>query len=99
MWWDVAKTVRPNALFLFPDSSELRHVRRLPRPGARMRSESGAVWVVAEVLQSGVDSYTVRCVAPNDSLGAMKDLASSLLDRARRSASLAEMRRRRRERG
>lgn len=47
---------------LFPDSAEVRHLDYVPPPGTRLRSASGHEWFVAEVLQSGRDTYTVRCV-------------------------------------
>lgn len=68
-------------LFLFPDSSEIRHMRKPPTIGLRVRSEKGDVWTVAEVLKSGIDTYTVTCVAPP------KGLVADLLERARNSIS------------
>ena len=62
-------------LFLFPDSSELRDVRKPPRRGHHVRSPEGAVWKVAEILKSGHETYTVTCVAPSR-MGKMPNLAA-----------------------
>jgi hypothetical protein len=53
---------------LFPDSAEIRHLDDLPQLGTRLRSGSGTEWFVAEVLQSGRDTYTVRCVGRREYL-------------------------------
>ena len=53
---------------LFPGSTELRDVDDLPQPGTRLRSESGHEWFVAEVLQSGRDTYTVCCIGRREYL-------------------------------
>jgi len=70
-------------LFLFPDSSELRYMREPPKLGGRVRSASGDVWTVADVLKSGIHIYTVTCVAPAQHLGGVRDLAADLLAFAR----------------
>ena len=84
-------------LLLFPDSSEIRDRDEPPRRGRRFRSGWGNVWVVDEVVASGVDTYTVTCVAPRRGLEGTKDLTTDLLERARESISLPAIRRRRRE--
>ena len=38
-----------------------------PKRGGRVENSRGDEWVVAEVLQSGVDTYTATCVAPRES--------------------------------
>jgi hypothetical protein len=53
---------------LFPDSAEIRHLDEVPPPGTRLRSASGHEWFVSEVLQSGRDTYTVRCVGRREYL-------------------------------
>jgi hypothetical protein len=53
---------------LFPDSAEIRHLDDVPPPGTRLRSASGHEWFVAEVLQSGRDTYTVCCVGRREYL-------------------------------
>ena len=70
-------------VFLFPDSSELRSMRVCPRVGRHVRSPAGAVWRVAEVLKSGIDTYTVTCVAPSR-VAKLPDLAADQLRHARR---------------
>ena len=70
-------------LFLFPDSSEIRYTRK-PKPGDRVRSEKGDIWTVGEVMRSGIDTYTVACVAPSPGV---RKLAFDLLELARESIS------------
>ncbi len=53
---------------LFPDSAEIRHLDDVPLPGTRLRSAAGHEWFVVEVLQSGRDTYTVRCVGRREYL-------------------------------
>ena len=54
------------AVFLFHGSAEIRPVRNRPKRGGRVKSSRGDEWIVADVLQSGVDTYTVTCVAPGE---------------------------------
>ena len=68
-------------LFLFPDSSELRTMRVPPRLGRHVRSPEGAVWKVAEVLKSGVDTYTVTCDTPS-LIAKVPDLAADQVRQA-----------------
>jgi hypothetical protein len=91
-------------VFLLPDSTESRWLDRKPTRGTRVRSRSGSVWVVDEVLQSGRHTYTVFCVsrrAYRDALGRRSDqgreLAAELLDVARHASDAATERRRRRK--
>jgi hypothetical protein len=60
------RTRASRAVFLFHGSAELRRVRNRPRRGSRVKSGQGHDWIVADVLQSGVDTYTVTCVAPQE---------------------------------
>ena len=91
-------------VLLFPDSAENRWVERLPRPGTRIRSRQGSVWVVDVVLQSGRETYTVFCVDPREYSGALRrrsdgasDLAAELMEAARRpSETVTERSHRRR---
>jgi hypothetical protein len=92
----------------FPDSTETRWFDRVPTVGARLRSRGsdGRTWVVEEVLRSGRDTYTVFLVSHSDYVEALRsrsergpDLFDELLDLARRASdSVAERRRRRRNR-
>ena len=41
-------------------------MRNRPKRGGRVKSSRGDEWIVADVLQSGVDTYTVTCVAPGE---------------------------------
>lgn len=76
-------SAQSRVLFLFPDSSEIRYTRK-PKPGDRVRSAKGDIRTVAEVLKSGIDTYTVTCVAPPK--GA-RDVAADLLGLVRKSIS------------
>ena len=71
-------------LFLFPDSGEIRYIREPRKRGCRVRSVTGDVWTVAEVFRSGIDTYTVICLAASPGV---RDLAADLLERARNSLS------------
>jgi hypothetical protein len=52
----------------FPDSTEIHYVDEPPELGARVRSDTGRDWFVAEVLQSGRNTYTVLCVGRDEFL-------------------------------
>ena len=54
------------AVFLFHGSAEIRPVRKRPKRGVRVKNSRGDEWIVGDVLQSGVDTYTVTCVAPRE---------------------------------
>lgn len=54
------------AVFLFHDTSELRWVSKAPRHGVRVRSNQGTDWIIDDVVRTGVDTYTVTCVAPGE---------------------------------
>jgi len=75
---------QPRVVFLFPDSSDIRYMREPPAIGRRVRSEKGDIWTVAEVLKSGIQTYTVTCVAPPKGV---RDLVADLLELARNSIS------------
>jgi hypothetical protein len=75
-------------VMILPDSvPESRWVHARPHVGGRIRDSSGHAWRIAEVLQSGIDLYTVRCAPRAHGLGVMPDLARDLLLRARQAAS------------
>ena len=74
----VASTTR--AVFLFHDAAELRWVRTVPRHGGCVRSSRGTDWIVDDVVRSGVDTYTVTCVAPGE-LVSKRERAVSYLRR------------------
>lgn len=77
-------SAQSRVLILFPDSSELRYMREPPRLGQRVRSVDGNVWTVAEVLKSGIDTYTVNCTPR---LEGVRDFAADLLEVAGKSIS------------
>ena len=71
---------KTRAIFLFHGAAELRWVRKVPRHGVRVRSSEGTDWIVDDVLRSGVDTYTVTCVAPAE-LADMRERAVAYLRR------------------
>ena len=82
----MARPLRPGGrtvVLLFPDEAAIRTGGKPPRPGTRLRSPRGRVWLVDQVLRSGVDTYTVTFVAPRLDLASPLDLAGDLLERAR----------------
>jgi hypothetical protein len=82
--------LRPTVLvvMIIPDSvPESLWVHERPHVGGRIRDSSGRAWRVAEVLQSGIDLYTVTCAPRAHGLGVMPDLAMDLFLRAREAAS------------
>ena len=87
-------------VFRFPDSTESRWLERLPEPGTRIRTRTGRVWVVDEVLQSGRETYTVYCVARRVYAERLRyregDLAAELLEAARHTSEAVTTRRHRR---
>ena len=69
-------------LFFFPDdASEVRDMREPPAPGRTVRSPQGAVWRVADVFHTGVDTYTARCEEPR-LIAKMPKLATDQLRQA-----------------
>ena len=83
-------------VLVIPDSlPESRWVYGKPRVGARIEDGLGRSWRIADVLQSGVRTYTVVCEPTARGLGVVPELASELLDRARKAISVTERRRRR----
>jgi hypothetical protein len=90
-------------IFVLPDSTEGHWLERPPTPGTRVRSPLGSVWVVADVLQSGRETYSVFCVSRRDyraalrrRTGTKRDLAAELLEAARQASEAATERRYRR---
>jgi hypothetical protein len=79
------------AVLVFPHSTETRWLEGLPTPGTRIRDHRGKTWVVDEVLQSGLDTYTVHCVSRGEYLDRFRErrdfradvLAAELLEVAR----------------
>jgi hypothetical protein len=76
----------------FPDSTEIRYLDEPPELGARVRSDTGRDWFVAEVLQSGRNTYTVLCMGRDEFLEEVgttsskrRVLAEELVTMARRS--------------
>jgi hypothetical protein len=89
------------AVLVFPHSTETRWLERLPTPGTRIRDRGGdsfwgRTWVVDEVLQSGLDTYTVHCVSRGEYRGRFRerlddrthDLSAELLEVARSTRDL-----------
>jgi len=93
----VGVDLRPNVflVLIFPDSSEFRWVYEPPRIGSKLKSRYGDSWRVEDVLQSGVNMYTVDCRPQNLGRAGTRDLAHDLFERARKAMSPQERRRRR----
>jgi hypothetical protein len=82
-------------VLLIPDSSpEFQRATKPPRLGARIYDRLDRPFRVADVMQSGVDTYTIVCASPTRGIAAMPDLAVDLLDRVRKAISPTERRRR-----
>ena len=94
---DSGVDLRPNVflVLIFPDSSEFRWVYEPPRLGSKLKSRYGDSWRVEDVLQSGVNMYTVDCRPQNLGRAGTRDLAHDLFERARKAMSPQERRRRR----
>ena len=87
--------LRPHVyvVLVIPDSlPESRWLPQKPRVGGRIDDTNGRTWRVADVLQSGRQTYTVVC-EPSRS-GVVPELASDLLDRARNAIALTKRKRR-----
>jgi hypothetical protein len=107
--WPFARaTTSGYCVLVFPDSSEGRWFDRVPAPGTRLRSRGGfwgRTFVVDEVLQSGISTYTVFLVDRRRYVRNLRersdgDLAAELLELARRTNdTVSEARRRRKYRG
>ena len=106
---------RPNSgvrcILSFPGSTETRWLDKPPIPGMRLRDHGGhgyaaQVWIVADVLKSGHDTYTVFCVGRTEYIemlrnggGFRPDLGAELLEVVRHTkTAVAEGRRRRKYR-
>jgi hypothetical protein len=82
-------------ILVIPDAlPESRWAREPPRVGGRIEDAFGRGWRVGEVLQSGREIYTVVCEPVPAGLAAVPELASDLLERARRAVALTGRRRR-----
>ena len=103
-------TTSGHCVLVFPDSTETRWFDQVPTPGTRLRSHGGdGYWgqtsVVDEVLQSGKNTYTVTLIDRRRYVRNLRersegDLATELLELARRaSQTVIEARRRRKSRG
>lgn len=52
----------------FPRTTETWSLNEPPRRGQRVRSHSGDVYFVADVLESGINTYVVTCASRRDFL-------------------------------
>jgi len=75
------------------DSSEIRWVSAVPKPGVRIPGRfPGASLVVDEVLRSGAMTYTVfASTAPEGLIDQARDLASEAVEHVQDSVSPAAM--------
>ena len=87
--------------FVFPGYTETRLLERLPGRGTLVFDRYGSSWIVTEVLQSGVQTYTVFAGPMSDYRERRRredagvDLAAELLNVARQSLNAASRGRRR----
>jgi hypothetical protein len=81
-------------VLITPDSSEIRWVSEVPKPGVRIPGRfPGARLVVDEVLQSGTMTYTVfGSAAPEGLIDQARDLAADAAERVQDSVSPRTMR-------
>jgi hypothetical protein len=81
-------------VLIAPDSSEIRWVSAVPKPGVRIHGRFPGAWlVVDEVLQSGVMTYTVfGSTAPEGLIDQARDLAADAVERVQESVSPRTMR-------
>jgi hypothetical protein len=83
-------------VLLFPEyRPDMRWVDEVPRVGSRITDGFGQSWRVAEVVRSGIHTYTVVCEQPTHRLANVTDLAGDLLERARKAISPTERKRKR----
>lgn len=88
-----------------PEFSEAAWLDRIPTRGTRLRRRGGhefwgRTWVVDDVLQSGINTYTVFLVDRRQYVRSMRqrsetDLAAELLELARRTRDTVDERRER----
>lgn len=76
-------------VLITPDSSEIRWVHAVPKPGARIHGRFPGTWlVVDEVLKSGVVTYTVfGSTAPEGLVDQARVLAADAVERVQQSVS------------
>jgi hypothetical protein len=76
-------------VFITSDSSEIRWVSAVPKPGERIHGRFSGEWlVIDEVLQSGVMTYTVfGSTAPEGLIEQARDLAADAVERVQESIS------------
>ena len=81
-------------VLITPDSSEIRWVSEVPKPGVRIPGRFPGAWlVVDEVLQSGVMTHTVfGSTAPEGLIDQARDLAADAVERVQESLSPTTMR-------
>ena len=82
-------------VLITPDSSEIRWVSAVPKPGMRIPGRFPGAWlVVDEVLRSGVVTHTVfGSTAPEGLIDQARDLAADAVERVQESFSPTTMRR------
>jgi hypothetical protein len=81
-------------VLITPDSSEIRWVFAVPKPGVRIHGRFPGTWlVVDEVLQCGVMTYTVfGSTAPEGLIGQARDLAADAVEQVQESVAPATIR-------
>ena len=81
-------------VLITPDSSEIRWVSTVPKPGERIHGRFGGTGIVVdEVTQSGAMTYTVfASIAPEGLLDQAKDRAADAVGRVHESVAPSTMR-------
>src|SRR6476659_6760168 len=94
MPYTVARLPNVCLVLIAPDSSEIRWVSEVPKPGAKIPGRFPGVWlVVDEVLRSGVMTYTVfGSTAPEGLIDQARDRAADAVERVQDSVSPTAMR-------
>lgn len=68
-----------NIVIRFPGTTELWPLEEPPRRGQRIRNNRGDVCFVTDVLQSGINTYTVTCVGRRDFLDDLRQRSPASL--------------------
>ena len=81
-------------MLITPDSSEIRWVSAVPKAGEKIPGRfPGASFVVDDVLQSGLTTFTVfGSTAPEGLIDQARDLAADAAERVQESVSPRTMR-------
>jgi len=92
--WGVARARSVLVILVTPDARpQSRWVYARPSVGSFIADPRGRTWRVAEVLQSGRETYTVICEPSRRAIAAVPELVSDLLERAWKAIPSSERKR------